>query len=362
MKFPRQPLIYLRFLRYVLWEFRWPLLVFWGLVLIGGLELHHFYRRADGTQLSYPEACYDVFTLIFMQTPLGFPNDQWYLQPFFFLVPIVGLGAIADSVVRLGYLIFASKRDLPEWHRMLASLYSNHIIIVGLGKVGYRTLKGLVEMHESVVAIERQTGSEFLEAVRELGVPVIIGNGRNRKTLQQARVERARTIILATDDDLANLDAALTARDLNPAIRVVLRLFDDTLAAKFATGFAMPAISTADVSAPAFIAAATGHKVYASFQLDGAKLHMTDLTISSDGSLVGRLVGKVQTEFGVNIVMYRGPQGVSINPPHDTPLGPNDTVVVFAPVERLVALEAANHPPAATPAHRQASPEPVGGS
>jgi Trk K+ transport system NAD-binding subunit len=360
MKFPRQPLIYLRFFRYLLWEFRWPLGVFWTLVLLGGLALQQGYHKA-GVNLTYPEACYNVFTLVFMQTSLGFP-EEWYLQPFFFLVPIVGLGAIADSVVRLGYLVFASKRDLPEWHQMLASLYSQHIVIVGLGKVGYRTLKGLVEMHESVVAIERQTGSEFLEEARAMGVPVIIGNGRQRKTLEQARVDRARTIILATDDDLANLEAALTARDLNPAIRVVLRLFDDRLAAKFATGFAMPAISMAGVAAPAFIAAATGHKVYASFQLDDAKLHMTDLTITSDGSLAGKLVGKVQTEFGVNIVMYRGPQGVSINPPHDTPLGPNDTVVVLAPLPRLVELEAANHPPSATPAPQPGAPEPVGGA
>jgi Trk K+ transport system NAD-binding subunit len=358
MTFPRQPLIHLRFLRYLLWEFRWPLVIFWGLVLLGGLALQHLYHAAE---LGYAEACYDVFTLIFMQTNLKFPQE-WYLQPFFFLVPIVGLGAIADSVVRLGYLVFASRRDLPEWHQMLASLYSNHIVIVGLGKVGFRTLKGLVEMHESVVAVERQTGSEFLEEARALGVPVIIGNGRHRKTLEQARVERARTIILATDDDLANLDAALTARDLNPGIRVVLRLFDDTLAAKFATGFAMPAISTAHVAAPAFIAAATGHKVYASFQLDDARLHMTDLTVSPDGSLVGRLVGKVQAEFGANIVMYRGPQGVTINPPHETPLGPNDTVVVVAPLQRLVELEAANHPPAATTVPRPAAPEPVGGA
>jgi Trk K+ transport system NAD-binding subunit len=358
MKFPRQPLIYLRFFRYLLWEFRWPLGVFWGLVLLGGLALQQLYHARE---LGYAEACFDVFGLVFMQNSLQQFPREWYLQPFFFLVPIIGLGAIAHSVVQLGYLVFASKRDLPEWHQMLASLYSNHIVIVGLGKVGYRTLKGLVELRESVVAIERQTGSEFLEEARALGVPVIIGNGRQRKTLEQARVDRARTIILATDDDLANLDAALTARDLNPAIRVVLRLFDDRLAAKFATGFAMPAISMAHVAAPAFVAAATGHKVYASFQLGDARLHMTDLTISSDGSLAGRLVGKVQAEFGANIVMYRGPQGVTINPPHETPLGPNDTVVVIAPLQRLVELEEANRPPAA-PVPRLASPEPLGGA
>src|SRR5262249_38910557 len=150
-------------------------------------------------------------------------------------------------VLRVGYLLFAQKRRLPEWQRMVASLHRNHIIVVGVGKVGYRTIKGLVALRESVVAIEQRADSEFLDEVDSLGVPVISGNGRHRKILEQAGASRARAIILVTDDDLANMDAALTAREINPAIRVVLRLFDDTLATKFASRFDMPTISTSEV-------------------------------------------------------------------------------------------------------------------
>jgi integral membrane sensor domain MASE1 len=38
------------------------------------------------------------------------------------------------------------------------------------------------------------------------------------------------------------LDGGLSAHDLNPAIRIVLRLFDESLAAKVRGAFAMPAI------------------------------------------------------------------------------------------------------------------------
>src|SRR5437879_3437528 len=265
MKPPSRLLIHLRFLRYLLWEFRWSLGVFWGLVLLGGLGLHAFYGQKD---LHYAEACFHVFTLAFLQPTLEFPTE-WYLQPFFFVVPIIGLGAIADSLVRLGYLVFSRKSNLPEWQRMVASLYRRHIVVVGVGKVGYRILTGLAALREPVVAIELQTDSEFLDEARGLGVTVITGNGRHQKILEQAGVGQARAIILATDDDLANLDAALTAREINPKIHVVLRLFDDTLANRFASRFGMPAISTSQVAAPAFIAAATGHKAYHAFQLDG---------------------------------------------------------------------------------------------
>jgi len=173
---------------------------------------------------------------------------------------------------------------------------------------------------------------------------VITGDGRQKKTLDQAGVARARAIILASDDDLANLDAALTARDINQEIQVVLRLFDDTLAEKVAGAFHMPALSTSQVAAPAFIAAATGRKVYHEFQLDGKPLHLIDLTIHPGGSLVGRTVGEIQADLGVNIIMQCSAARVVENPGHDATLAPNDKLLVIATLARLLDLETENQP------------------
>ncbi len=93
---PIRLLMYLRFARYLLWEFRWALGVFWSLVVLGGLLLHVFYHR-EGVTLSFARACHAVFLLIFLESSLDFP-DEWYLQPLFFLLPVVGLGAVADSL------------------------------------------------------------------------------------------------------------------------------------------------------------------------------------------------------------------------------------------------------------------------
>jgi Trk K+ transport system NAD-binding subunit len=338
MRFSNHLWTHVRFFSFIIWEFRLPLGVFWVVVLAGGAGLQQFYHQKD---LSYLEACYSVFQLFFLQINLVFPSE-WYLQPFFFLIPIIGLGALADSLVRMGYLVFAKRRHLREWQQMIASSYRNHIVVVGVGKVGYHVIKGLVNMRELVVAVELQSDSMVLEEIHELGVPVIIGNARHAKILGQAGVARARVIIVATNDDLANLDAALTARDLNPNIKVVLRLFDATLATKFASAFQMPAISVSEVSAPAFIAEATGHKVYQAIELGGQHLHVTDLTVCPSGSLVGRSIDQVQAERSVNIVMHRSSAGVQISPGRDAILGPSDTVLVIAPIAQLAKLEEAN--------------------
>ena len=253
---PVRFLMYARFARYLLWEFRWPLSIFTSLVLLGGSILHQFY---DQGRLPFAHACHAVFLMIFLESSLDFPTE-WYLQPLFFLLPVVGLGAVADSVVRLAFLVFTRKQNLPEWNRMLASLCRNHFVVIGVGKVGYQVIKQLLELRESVVAIEMASGSALLGELFDKGVPVIQGNARQSSVLEQSGVRQARAVIVTTSDDLTNLDAAITARELNREAKIVIRLFDETLATKVAGAFSMPTISTSQVAAPAFIAAATGRK------------------------------------------------------------------------------------------------------
>ncbi len=344
---PVRFLIYLRFARFLLWEFRWPLVVFTALVLFGGLILHRFY---DDGKLPFAHACHAVFLMIFLESSLAFPNE-WYLQPLFFLLPIIGLGAVADSVVRLAYLVFTRKQNLPEWNRMLASLCRNHFVVIGVGKVGYQVIKQLLELRETVVAIEMASGSPLLGELFDKGVPVIQGNARVASVLEQAGVRQARSVLVTTSDDLTNLDAAITARDLNPSARIVIRLFDETLATKVAGAFSMPTISTSQVAAPAFIAAATGRKVYQAFQLAGRQVHLTDITINATGSLVGQTVGDVQTDKRINIVMHQSGADVHVNPDPETAFGPGDTILVIAPMDALLLLESLNRPGSSPVAH-----------
>jgi Trk K+ transport system NAD-binding subunit len=184
----------------------------------------------------------------------------------------------------------------------------------------------------------------LIDEVLDLGVPVIRGDGRTAKTLELAGVPAAQAVILVTSDDLANLDAGLTARDLNPNARIVLRLFDESLAEKVRGAFAMPAISTPRVAAPAFIAAATGRQIYQELELAGRRVYLIDLVIHPGGGLVGRTVGQIQADRHVNVVMHHGTDGTNVNPSHDVLLGPADEILVIAPMNHLLDLQALNQP------------------
>jgi Trk K+ transport system NAD-binding subunit len=325
---------------YLLGEFRWPILVIVGLTLCGGTLFTLTLKGPSNEDLAYGEACYAVFMLLFVQPVLPFP-PEWYNQALFFLLPVVGVGAIADSIVRMGFMVFSSKRKLQEWWIMEASTCRNHVVVCGLGRVGYRIARELLALGESFVVVERNRETMFADEIVDANVPLLFGEARLRKTLEQAGVARARAIILATDDDLTNLDAALTAREINPEIRVVLRLFDDTLANKVAGSFKLPAISTSQVSAPAFVAAATGRCVLHSFKLDGQEIHVADVQVER---LSGRTVRQAQADYDVSIVLHKGAGASDLNPNHDRALQRGDTIVVVAPIEKIRRVETENRP------------------
>jgi voltage-gated potassium channel len=107
----------------------------------------------------------------------------------------------------------------------------------------------------------------------------------------------------------------------------------------------MPTISTSQVAAPAFIAAATGRKVYQALQLAGQEVHLTDLVVCGTGRLVGRTVGELQADKRINVVMHQDARSgdVHVNPDPEIVLASDDTILVIAPMESLLAIEAMNH-------------------
>jgi Trk K+ transport system NAD-binding subunit len=123
-------------------------------------------------------------------------------------------------------------------------------------------------MNVPVVAAELNPNGRFLPTIRRMGVPVISADARLPETLVSVGIRTARCLVAAIDDDVANLQTALTARSLNPNLRVVLRLFDPDLSARMERTFQIHVSrSPAALAAPAMVAAAVGGHVIAPVQI-----------------------------------------------------------------------------------------------
>ena len=330
--------------RVLLRAFSRPILVFFALITVFGLAYWQLSLWA-GVQdpPSAVEAVFLILAMIFLQANVPFP-DPWYLQIFFFVMPVIGLAWLGAGAANLGVRLFNRSARGQEWEVALASLYSDHVIVCGVGKLGYRVILQLLKFGQAVVAIEQDEKKPFIALVRQFDVPVIIGDARQRDVLSKAGLERATSIVCSTQDDLTNLDIALDAREMKPNIKVVLRMFDADLAEKIERGFGIhTAFSASGLAAPAFAAAATRAHIEYSFYVGDTLLHVSQITVTHDSPLAGLTMEEAERKFDMTIIMHNTGEHMHLHPQYDELIHLNDTLVVFATLETLGKVGAINH-------------------
>src|SRR5207302_11336452 len=153
-------------------------------------------------------------------------HDDW-LKYYASVLRVMGAALMAAfTAIVTNYLLRARLGGALEVRRITDS---GHVIVCGLGNIGYRVVEELVKYGERVVVMEQARDSRFVTTARRLGVAVLIGDATVHTVLHQAHAAEARAVIASTSDDLLNLEVALLAREPNPAQRVVLHMSDPHL-------------------------------------------------------------------------------------------------------------------------------------
>jgi Trk K+ transport system NAD-binding subunit len=220
------------------------------------------------------------------------------LKVFASILRIFGAALLAAfTAIVTNYLLRARLGGALEVRRIPDS---GHVVVCGLGNIGFRVVEELVRFEERVVVIEQSRDSRFVATARRLGVAVLIGDATVAEVLRQAHAAQARAVVAATSDDLLNLEVALLVRELNPAMRVVLHLSDPTLAHMLREAANVHlALSIPTLAAPAFVAALFGDRVQNVFMIDGRLLATVDLLVpASDTFLVGHSVRALAVDYG----------------------------------------------------------------
>jgi voltage-gated potassium channel len=329
-----------RDVRVLLRQFYIPLFLFVASILLGGLVFDLLYagQNAEIQDLTYVEAVYAIFSMIFFGQSVPFPQ-QWYLQIFFFVMPVIGIGLIAQGVINFGVMLFNKSSREDEWQVAIASTYKEHVIVAGIGRLGYRIVQQLHDFGEEVVGIEIDPENEFVRRVMDLKIPVVLGNAAHPDVLKQASVERAHAIIPCTENDLTNLEIALSARELHREIHVVLRMFDHDMAQKVARGFNIAtAFSTSALAAPAFASAATRSDITHAFYVGDQLLNVSEMTIAPESKLIGRQVCDLEHELDFSMIVHDRNGKVDLHPDPKIILEAGDHVCVFASLDVLNRL------------------------
>jgi Trk K+ transport system NAD-binding subunit len=145
---------------------------------------------------------------------------------------------------------------------------SGHVIVIGIGNVGFRITETLTKLGHVVVAIDSSANAKYRSLLAE-SVTFIVGDGRDDETLKLAGIESAMSVISATHDDAVNLSSCLVAKGINPRVKTVVRLFDGGFARKVERALDIDtALSASRISAPGFVGAAIYEESVFSFVTD----------------------------------------------------------------------------------------------
>jgi len=328
----------IRFLRLVVQKFWLSFVLIWVLLTVGTLVIHT-YARKDGIEPDYLESLFATYSLFSLESVYPMPK-AWAARAVYFGYPLIGLLLVADTVVRATLLLFSRQENQKEWTRVLASTYRDHIILCGLGHVGYRILERLLHWHLDVVVIEKNTESSFLARTQQMGVPVLLMDARQEESLEAAGLMHARTLVIATNDDLANVEIALDARRLNPHIRVVLRMFDENIANKLRDAFHLDvAFSSAAAAAPLVAASVLDLDILGSFTLDGRELFTAKIEIGKESALLGTTIAYLANTHRVMVLSRKcGETPSHLGPAPEEQLTAGDILVLHGELDTLRRL------------------------
>src|SRR5205807_7661830 len=112
-------------------------------------------------------------------------TDSPGLQVFVSILRIVGAVLMAAfTAIVTNYLLRARLGGAFEVRRIPDG---GHIVVCGLGSIGFLVIEELLRYDERVVVIERDPANRLVNTTRRLGVPVIIGDAGVAEVMRQAR-------------------------------------------------------------------------------------------------------------------------------------------------------------------------------
>jgi len=122
-----------------------------------------------------------------------------------------------------------------------------HIIVCGLGNTGIHVVKELMVTRWPVMVVDREEEilKKAAEELGELGQMIFLqGDALEDKVLEQAGIGRAFGIVCSLPTDKDNVFLTLTARQMNPKIRIVSRAIDLHTAARMKIAGADSVVTT----------------------------------------------------------------------------------------------------------------------
>jgi voltage-gated potassium channel len=262
-------------------------------------------------------------------------------------VIVFGVGAVFFSIGALTQTLMEVELDRVFGRRKMArdiEKIEGHYIICGAGRVGRSAAREFERNHVPFVVIESREAKAEEKADDWL---VIVGDATQEKVLRSAHIERARGIVAATTTDATNIYIVLTARAVNPKLKIIARASEEEAEKHLKTAGADVVVSPYGFA---------GHRIAQSFLrpnvvdfLDIAvsrdaheELVIEEVRVDSKSRLAGKTIGTsyIHRDMGIMVLAIRRQDGQPrFNPTANETIMPGDNLIVMGEAAKMSQLE-----------------------
>jgi len=252
---------------------------------------------------------------------------------------LLGVGALSQALLEFELQSFFGRRRMEREIDRL----EGHFIICGMGRVGRSVARELsrkpvpfVFIEHTEAKIQRFTSENWL---------VIAGDATQEQTLRKALIERAAGLIAATTTDATNLYIVLTARGLNPKLKIIARASEDAAEKHLLTAGADSVVSPYSFAGQriaqsflrphvvSFLDTATTHL---GMDLEIGEIHITSASLFAGKTLES---SRIRQERGVIVLAIKRREGMRFNPAPDERIEPDDCLIAMGEPAQLRQLE-----------------------
>jgi voltage-gated potassium channel len=220
----------------------------------------------------------------------------------------------------------------------------DHIIVCGYGRVGRRAAEEL--RHAGVPYVVLDFSVDATAAAEEIGDLFIQGSGSEDEDLARAGIDRARGILVASDDDGDNMFITLSAKIRRPDLIVIARASTEEAERKLrlagADRVVTPYATAGRVMAQLMVKPQVASFLNSLTSSDQPEMSFEEIEVKSTCGAVGRTIGEldVAERTGANIVAVRKHAGrLEVRPTKDTLLEEADVIVGVGSPEEIRKLE-----------------------
>jgi len=220
---------------------------------------------------------------------------------------------------------------------------NGHYIICGAGRVGRSAARELARDPAQFVIIEaNEAKAQKFASENWL---MLVGDATQEQTLRDAQIERARGLVAATTTDATNLYIVLTARSLNPRLRIIARASEE-MAEKHLRSAGADSVVSPYVFAGQRIAHSFLRPHVVSF-LDAATTHLGmdleigEVPITANSPFAGKTIenSRIRQALGVVILAIKRETGMRFNPAPDDRIEAGDFLIAMGEPLQLRELE-----------------------